>query len=72
MLPKGITYNKTDGAYGTAVLSPIFRLSHRFEDGESDVVAEIGLKWNRTLRDLMEFRYISTDIDTNTQGFYLG
>ncbi|WP_196301711.1 hypothetical protein, partial [Streptococcus pneumoniae] len=33
VLPEGITYNKTAGAYGTAVLSPIFELNCHFVDG---------------------------------------
>jgi site-specific DNA recombinase len=44
VLPKGITYNKTAGAYGTAVLSPIFRLNDQFADGQSDVVAGPGIE----------------------------
>ena len=41
---KRIIYNKTDGAYGTAVLSPIFELNRRLTDGESDVVAGPGIE----------------------------
>jgi hypothetical protein len=66
VLPKGITYNKTDGAYGTAVLSPIFRLNDQFADSQSDVVAEIRQNWNHILRDLVEFRDIFTEKGPNT------
>ena len=44
VLPEGITYNKTAGAYGTAVLSPIFRLDGQFTDDQSDVVAGPGIE----------------------------
>ena len=39
IFPYGITYDKSKGKYGTAVLSPIFTLSERFTTNKSDFVA---------------------------------
>ena len=43
VLPQGVTYNKTAGAFGTAVLSPVFRLSQQFSAKKSDLVAGAGI-----------------------------
>lgn len=56
VLPEGITYNKTAGAYGTAVLSPIFELNCHFVDGESVLVAGVGQHWNQIIKDLMDIK----------------
>ena len=39
VLPDGIPYDKATGTFGTAVLSPIFKLSEDFRAGQSDLVA---------------------------------
>ncbi len=44
VLPEGIEYNKTDGTFGTAVLSPVFKLFKEFHDGKSDLVAGAGIE----------------------------
>ncbi len=43
VLPEGIKYDKTTGTYGTAVLSPVFKLSENFRLQKSDFVAGAGL-----------------------------
>ena len=43
VLPEGVTYNKTASAFGTAVLSPVFRLSQQFSAKKSDLVAGAGI-----------------------------
>lgn len=42
VLPEGITYDKTSGAFGTAVLSPVFKLFADFQLQKSDLVAGAG------------------------------
>ncbi len=44
VLPMGIVYNKTASSFGTAVLSPIFRLNDQFVDGQSVLVAGSGIE----------------------------
>ena len=46
IFPYGITYDKSKGNYGTAVLSPIFTLSERFTTKKSDFVEVVGRSWN--------------------------
>jgi len=43
VLPEGITYDKTAGSYGTAVLSPVFSLNRTFTGAKSELVAGAGL-----------------------------
>ena len=43
VLPDGITYNKTAGTFGTAVLSPVFKLYQEYKTSKSDLVAEVGI-----------------------------
>ncbi len=47
VLPEGIEYDKTSGAFGTAVLSPVFKLFKEFHDGKSDLVALVGRDWHQ-------------------------
>lgn len=44
VLPQGVTYQKTNGTFGTAILSPIFKLSGTFLLGSSDLVAGAGIE----------------------------
>jgi site-specific DNA recombinase len=44
VLPKGITYQKSVGIYGTAFLSPIFRLNETFLTTPSELVAGAGIE----------------------------
>jgi site-specific DNA recombinase len=44
VLPKGITYQKTVGKFGTAILSPIFKLNETFLTNPSDLVAGAGIE----------------------------
>ncbi|RJQ36868.1 hypothetical protein C4552_03200 [Candidatus Parcubacteria bacterium] len=43
VFPEGLTYDKTAGAFCTAVLSPVFELSQRFTGNESGLVAGPGI-----------------------------
>ncbi|OYV63411.1 MAG: hypothetical protein B7X03_01875 [Parcubacteria group bacterium 21-58-10] len=44
VLPGGIVYDKATGLFGTAILSPIFKLSEDFRAGQSDLVAGAGIE----------------------------
>ena len=44
VLPEGITYHKTDGKLGTAILSPIFKLNETFLSNPSELVAGAGIE----------------------------
>ncbi len=44
VLPSGITYSKTAGTFGTAVLSPVFRLNESFLIDPSVLVAGVGFE----------------------------
>jgi hypothetical protein len=52
VLPNRVTYNKTNGNFRTAVLSPIFELNRQFTDGESDMVAAVGLHLNQLVGEI--------------------
>ena len=43
VLPEGITYDKNTGTFGTAVLSPVFKLYQEYKTSKSDLVAGAGL-----------------------------
>jgi len=43
VLPEGMTYYKITGTFGTAVLSPVFRLYQEYKTNESDLVAGAGI-----------------------------
>ena len=43
VLPKGITYDKNAGEFGTAVLSQIFKLNESFDGTPSNLVAGVGI-----------------------------
>ena len=43
-ISSGSEYNRTDGAFGTAVLLPVFKLFLDFRDRKSDLVAEAGIE----------------------------
>jgi DNA invertase Pin-like site-specific DNA recombinase len=42
VLPEGIEYDKNTGTFGTAVLSPVFKLFVDYRDNQSDLVARHG------------------------------
>jgi hypothetical protein len=42
VLPECITYDKTASSFGTAILSPVFKLSQDFSLTKSDLVARVG------------------------------
>ncbi len=44
VLPQGVTYQKSSGTFGTAILSPIFRLNETFLTNQSDFVAGVGIE----------------------------
>lgn len=48
VLPEGIVYDKTTETFGTAVLSPIFKLFEDFRAGQSDLVAAVRLDYLKT------------------------
>jgi site-specific DNA recombinase len=52
VLPKDITYRKLDGTFGTAILSPIFRLNEEFRYAPSGLVAAIRQNWSQILLDI--------------------
>ena len=54
VLPEGITYNKTNGTFGTAVLSPIFKLNEEFDGNSSDLVAMVVRDWHQIIFDMQE------------------
>jgi hypothetical protein len=44
VLPQGVSYQKDAGMFGTAILSPIFRLNETFLTSKSDFVAGAGIE----------------------------
>ena len=44
VLPQGITYQKSTGTFGTAILSPVFKLNETFTAMPSELVAGVGIE----------------------------
>ena len=55
MQQNGIMYNKTAGAYYTAVLPCIFKVFEGFDTSNSELVAGAGITWNQIFRDIVRF-----------------
>ncbi len=54
VLPEGLTYDITTESFGTAVLSPIFKLSEEFDGDISHLVAELGHHWHEIEKGIRE------------------
>jgi site-specific DNA recombinase len=54
VLPQGITYLKESRQFGTAILSPIFKLNEAFLYNPSDLVAEVGRNWHQILASIKQ------------------
>ena len=52
VLPQGVTYLKTNGVFGTAIPSPIFRLNKEFRTNKSGLVAGVRRNWNQIIQDI--------------------
>ena len=64
ILPQGITYRKTDDAFGTAILSPVFRLGRSFLNDPSGLVAGVRQNWKQILQDVKKLHAITLgDLD---------
>lgn len=68
VLPKGITYQKSDGTFGTAVLSPILGLNKTFLTNPSGLVAEVRQNWNQIISDMQKFHEIVEDEHGRDEG----
>jgi hypothetical protein len=58
VLPRGIAYRKSDGVFGTAILSPVFRLNREFRNDSSGLVAGVRQSWNQIVQDIQELNEI--------------
>lgn len=56
VLPKGIAYDKTGERFGTAVLSPVFKLNHEYLNQRSDLVALVRRDWHPIIAWLADVR----------------
>ncbi len=54
VFPEGLTYDKSSDTFGTAVLSPIFKLIREFEGDKSDLVARVGQIWHGLVIQIKE------------------
>lgn len=59
VLPRGITYRKKDETFGTAILSPIFRLNDEFRREPSGLVAEVRHSWKQIILDVKKLHSIA-------------
>jgi DNA invertase Pin-like site-specific DNA recombinase len=63
VLPQGMTYQKTNGAIGTAILSPIFRLNAEFRHEPSGLVAGVRRDWNQIIQDIRDIYELVSESD---------
>jgi DNA invertase Pin-like site-specific DNA recombinase len=63
VLPQGMTYRKTNGAIGTAILSPIFRLNDEFQGNASGLVAGVRRDWNQIIKDIRDIYELVSESD---------
>jgi hypothetical protein len=62
VLPQGMTYRKTNGVIGTAILSPIFRLNEEFRREPSGLVAGVRRDWNQIIQDIRDIYELASEL----------